>query len=77
MGIESIYHKVTGEIQGKESCPTFYLHRRLERPYHIDYIFAAHEYSTRIKKLEVGPFAQWIKNSDHMPLMVEFEVDSE
>lgn len=72
LGIESIYHKDTGEIQGRESCPAFYHHRRLEKPYHIDYVFAAQRFGNSIRKLEIGTFEEWIKNSDHMPMVVEF-----
>jgi endonuclease/exonuclease/phosphatase family metal-dependent hydrolase len=75
LGIESIYHKATGEIQGKESCPTFYHHRRLEKPYHIDYVFAAQGFANNFIKLEIGRFEDWIQISDHMPMVVEFGED--
>lgn len=39
LGIKSLYHHLTNEKQGKETKPTFYLQRKLEKPYHIDYIF--------------------------------------
>ena len=39
IGVESLYHHSNGEDQGCETNPTFYLYRKLERPYHIDYVF--------------------------------------
>lgn len=72
-GIESLYHKFTEEAQGKETRPTFFLHRKPERPYHIDYIFAGQELSKRLIKMEIGPFDKWIQTSDHLPIICEFE----
>lgn len=36
----SVYHKLNDEKQGKESQNTFYLYRHLDKPYHIDYVYA-------------------------------------
>lgn len=69
--IESLYHNFTGEEQGKESNPTLYFQRNLEKPYHIDYIFSSFIFSERLKKLEVGQADKWLKNSDHMPIFCE------
>ena len=73
IGIESLYHKFTAEEQGKETQPTFYLHRRPDRPYHIDYIFGSQELSSRIAKVEIGQIDKWIKISDHLPMICEFD----
>lgn len=73
IGIESLYHIYSKEEQGKESKPTLYFQRKAERPYHIDYIFAAQEFSNQLNKIEVGQFDKWIKISDHMPIMCEFK----
>jgi endonuclease/exonuclease/phosphatase family metal-dependent hydrolase len=72
LGIESIYHKVTGEEQGKESAPTLYFQRNLSRPYHIDYIFGAERFAERTKTLEIGQADKWLTLSDHMPIICEF-----
>lgn len=45
IGIESFYHKYTGEQQGKETNPTLFFQRKLERPYHIDYIFGSEKFT--------------------------------
>lgn len=73
LGIESIYHKLTGEKQGEESIPTFYFQRNLSKPYHIDYVFGAKKFTERIKKFEIGQTDKWLKLSDHMPIYCEFQ----
>ena len=75
VGIESWYHKYTGEIQGKEIRPTFYMNRKLERPYHIDYIFGSKDLTDKLKTVEVGDFENWIKLSDHLPLISVVHLD--
>ncbi len=72
IGIESLYHNYWNEEQGKETRPTFYLHRNLEKPYHIDYIFGSKDFTNRLKKIEVGNIRKWLVLSDHLPLVCEF-----
>ncbi|MFN8297167.1 MAG: hypothetical protein U0T69_13295 [Chitinophagales bacterium] len=73
LGIESIYHKFTGEQQGKESKPTLYFQRKITRPYHIDYIFGAQRFLDNLKKIEIGDSDKWLNISDHMPILFEFK----
>ncbi len=73
IGIESLYHKFKNEEQGKESQPTFFLHRNLEKPYHIDYIFGSAEFSNGLKSVEIGEAKEWLKLSDHLPMICEFD----
>lgn len=77
IGIESLYHKFTEEEQGKESSPTFYLQRKLEKPYHIDYIFASQIFYNKLQKLEIGQVDKWLKISDHMPILCEINTKCE
>ncbi len=72
-GIESLYHTFTKEEQGKESCPTFYLHRNLLKPYHIDYCFASTKLTDKLKNITVEPFEKWKHLSDHSPIIISFE----
>jgi exonuclease III len=67
-GIESLYHFQFDEQQGKENTPTFYMHRNPEKPYHIDYIFLSSELLEK-SLLQVGDIADWLKVSDHIPLI--------
>lgn len=73
LGIESFYHKLTGEQQGKESTATLYFQKKLSRPYHIDYIFGAKNFTERTKKFEIGQVDKWLNLSDHMPIFCEEE----
>ncbi len=73
LDIESIYHKLTGEKQGKELKPTLYFQRKQSRPYHIDYIFGDNKFTNRKIKLEIGQAEKWLQLSDHMPIYFEIE----
>jgi len=72
VSIESLYHINSGEQQGKESNPTFYLQRKLEKAYHIDYIFGSQEFQNDLKELKIGKVERWLEISDHMPMICEF-----
>lgn len=71
IGIESLYHKFTGEQQGKETNPTLYFQKKQTRPYHIDYIFGSPIFNKKIKNIEVGMSNKWLNLSDHMPIFYE------
>jgi len=66
---ESLYHHQNNEEQGKETSPTFYLHRKEHKAYHIDYAFVSCNIQSKCQ-LTVGKRAEWITVSDHMPLCV-------
>ena len=68
IGIKSLYHHVFKEEQAKESNPTFYLQRKLEKSYHIDYIFVSKDFIHSKNSLEVGDINKWLEISDHLPL---------
>jgi len=68
-GFESLYHVCNGEQQGTESMPTFYLQRKLEKPYHIDYFFANPLLAAPNQAVvTVGSAEDWLLLSDHMPI---------
>lgn len=69
-GIISLYHHYYKEEQGKETRPTFYLHRSKGKPYHIDYAFASREFQNN-SKVVIGSMEDWIDVSDHMPLILD------
>ena len=75
MGIESLYHKQYGEVQGKESTPTFFHHRKESKPYHIDYAFCSRNILAKCK-INVGTKEEWLRVSDHMPLCVFIDISS-
>jgi exodeoxyribonuclease-3 len=65
--LHSIYHQQTGEAQGNEQQPTFFLQRNTAKPYHIDYAFAANNLLPHCQ-LEIGAMQDWLGCSDHLPL---------
>ena len=69
LGLDSLYHHTRGEEQGKEGTHTFYMHRRLERHYHIDYAFLS-DSLLQSATLEIGHPDSWLEHSDHMPVIV-------
>ena len=71
LGLQSCYHRHFSERQGQELQPTFYLHGKPEKPYHIDYGFAGPQWA--VQHVEVGAVADWLEESDHMPMVFELE----
>lgn len=68
----SSYHHFNNESHGSEVTPTYYHQYKLEQPFHIDYCFAPLEWCDRIVSIHIGSANEWLKNSDHMPLVVEY-----
>jgi exonuclease III len=72
LGIKSLYHEYYKEEQGLEKRPTFFLHRNILKPYHIDYIFLYQELIEKVKKFEIRNSKEWLETSDHLPLIAQF-----
>ena len=72
LGINSLYHQKYSEAQSQESQPTFYMYRKSDKPYHIDYVFLSLMLERKVTTFEVGQYDGWIESSDHMPLLLEF-----
>jgi len=70
--IESLYHTYFEELQGCEVQPTFFLQKNLNKPYHIDYIFGSPAFRNNLEKIEIGKVEDWIRLSDHLPMIAEF-----
>jgi endonuclease/exonuclease/phosphatase family metal-dependent hydrolase len=74
LGIHSMYHELTKERQGEERTPTFYLNRKVDKPYHLDYVFASSDLICGAPSaLKVGTPDLWLEHSDHMPIIVELD----
>lgn len=71
LGLQSHYHRHFEEAQGRESSPTFYMQRKVDKPYHIDYVFGGPEWA--IESVEVGQVSDWLHHSDHMPVVVDLK----
>jgi len=70
--IESLYHAFFNEQQGEETQPTFYMHRKEHKPYHIDYAFCSHEVLQN-SSIQIGDAIDWAGLSDHMPLIIDIK----
>jgi exonuclease III len=70
IGLQSTYHRQTGEAQGQESTPTFFLQRNVEKAYHIDYGFVSDDLLDQ-SNVKIGEQKNWLGVSDHMPVMLK------
>ena len=68
LGFESAYHLLSGEKFGHESEATFYHTKKESKKYHIDYLYTK---SLDVKSVNVGKYQDWIKLSDHCPMVIE------
>lgn len=72
-GIFSIYHQQNNSDFGDENTPTFFMYKKLNKPYHIDYIFSSKELIELVTDFWIGKYEEWVDISDHVPIMVEIE----
>ncbi len=68
--IESVYHYHFNEDFGEEKRPTYFMARKKDESYHTDYIFSKKNTLRNLKEF-FGQYDEWIKYSDHMPLLME------
>lgn len=71
-GFRSTYHLHRNCPHGCEPEKTFYLHHKVEKGHHIDFVFATPSLIETGMDVEVGSHATWCKQSDHMPLTCTF-----
>lgn len=74
--ILSLYHEQNALAHGKEEDHTFFMYRKTEKPYHIDYCFAPNEHVNQGAKIQLGNPEEWIDISDHIPLIVDIDIAS-
>lgn len=74
LGLVSAYHHHYSERFGEETRPTHYHLAKEAAPFHLDYCFVPEEWARRIKKVEVGSYADWCDLSDHVPLVVDLDL---
>ena len=67
-GLSDIYHYINNEKEGEESQATFYMYRHLDKPFHLDHVFAAKD---KVNDLKIGGAEKWLQLSDHMPIIFE------
>jgi len=71
LGLHSLYHRQTGEVQGHESQPTYFQNRNKGKPFHIDYIFAHDAQISKGFTATIGPTDYWLTVSDHLPIIAD------
>ena len=69
-GLVDTYHDLNNEKQGEESEATFFMYRHLDKPFHLDHVFAQQGF---IYSLEIQDKEKWTQLSDHIPII--FEID--
>lgn len=69
--IQSIYHLKNNCAHGLEQDPTFFLVKNIEKTYHMDYCFASNRLISKKTTIKIGQYEEWIKLSDHMPVIIE------
>lgn len=72
----SAYHAATEEHLGAESSPTLLWQKKAHQPFHIDYIYIPHVWRDSIRRVHVGRSEDWTRLSDHVPLLLELELNS-
>ena len=60
------------ERHGQETIPTYFHYHQKERPFHIDYCFLSKSLIDRLKKIEIRKYDDWMKYSDHVPMIIDF-----
>lgn len=53
------------------------MYRKKEKPYHIDYCFASKHFTENNYKLTIENCDEWITQSDHVPMIIEFNQNAE
>lgn len=70
LGLESVYHHHSGEHHGDETIATFVQGKKRPRRFHIDYCFVRPA-SLPAATLTIPQAKEWMKCSDHFPLVLD------
>lgn len=73
----SCYHSHFNEDFGKETTPTLFWRKSRNKFYHIDYCFALEDLIKQITSLCIKNPDEWLEYSDHMPLLIDFNLRQE
>ena len=65
----SAYHSDRNEEYGAESKATFFHTKKRNKPFCIDHVFC--HSSLNVKNVVIGDYDEWIKDSDHVPVIVD------
>ena len=67
---KSVYHNQFNEEYGYEKQSTFFHTKKENKSYHIDFLFLK---VLNAQRVEIGSYSEWIRFSDHMPLICEVQ----
>ena len=70
-GVVSAYHNFHKEEFGEETQNTLCLLKNSRKRYHIDYVLLPERW--QVRDVSVGTHGDWLKLSDHMPLVVDID----
>ena len=72
INIVSLYHYFFKEKHGEETSSTFFMYKKIERNYHIDYIFISLDLLKKNKtSICIEKPKDWLEFSDHVPIISE------
>jgi exonuclease III len=74
LNLQSIYHVFNNVEIGEHIESTFYHQRNIEFPHMLDYAYGSKYFQDNISNVSVGNYADWIDKSDHMPLILDFNI---
>ncbi|GIZ07992.1 endonuclease/exonuclease/phosphatase family protein [Flavobacterium sp. UMI-01] len=69
--IYSLYHEQNNVAHGQEKDYSFHMHRKIVKPYHIDYCFASKEILKTGFNIHLCEPNEWLEYSDHVPMIVQ------
>lgn len=72
MNAEHVMSDATGQAVLRR---THFHQRKFSRGFVVDYVFIPASWAARLARFEVGDPRDWIPWSDHVPLVVEFDLD--
>ncbi|MGZ3765003.1 MAG: endonuclease/exonuclease/phosphatase family protein [Mucilaginibacter sp.] len=72
--IRSAYHRHFSQTHGNEEHATFNLYKNPGKPYHLDYCFVSDDLMNNLNSVEIGRYDDWKPYSDHLPLIVNFDI---
>ena len=76
IGLHSAWHHHQREALGAETHASFYLQRKREKAFHIDYAFLSGDLNARVSNIQFGTFGDWVSSglSDHVPMTIDLAI---
>lgn len=75
LGLVSAYHHHFQQEFGKETLPTHFFRNKEDARFHLDYVFLPEAWAEHITRVEVGTYEDWHALSDHVPVIVDLDLE--